>query len=189
MRRFANSSVTPSYTPTAVVLHWLIALLIVAGFCLGLSMVDLPLSPKKLKWFSWHKWIGISVFLLTVCRLAWRLGHRPPALPASIPPWQRGAAAATHVLLYLLTLVIPISGWLYSSAAGVSVVYLGLFPLPNLVAADKPLAEELKLLHEVLNYTLLTLVLLHVAAALKHQFIERDAVLARMLPFLRRESE
>jgi cytochrome b561 len=173
------------YTRTAISLHWLIALIILAGFSLGLYMHDLPLSPQKLKYFSWHKWMGITVFLLAVVRVGWRLTHGAPALPDGMPEWQRRAAAASHGLLYLLILVIPISGWLYSSASGVPVVYLGLIPLPDLVAPNKALAEQLKLLHQTLNFTLAALVILHTAAALKHQFVDHDGLLARMLPVLR----
>jgi cytochrome b561 len=100
-----------------------------------------------------------------------------------MPEWQRRAAATTHVLLYALMLAIPLSGWLYSSATGVSVVYLGVLPLPDLVPKGKALAAILKVLHVTLNYTLLALVILHAGAALKHHFVDRDGVLARMLPF------
>ena len=99
-----------------------------------------------------------------------------------MPDWQVRAAAATHVLLYALMLAIPLSGWLYSSATGVQVVYLGLVPLPDLVPKDKTLAAVLKAVHGTLNFTLLALVIIHSGAALKHHFVDRDAVLRRMLP-------
>ena len=172
------------YSWPAVALHWMAALLIIGGFALGLSMVDLPFSPQRIKYYSWHKWIGITVWLLAVLRLTWRLLSPPPLL-LPMPAWQRRAAVATHHLLYALMLLIPISGWLYSSAAGVSVVYLGVLPLPDLVEANKPLAAQLKLVHKTLNVTLLLLVLMHIAAALKHHLFDRDATLARMIPFLR----
>jgi cytochrome b561 len=170
------------YTTTAIALHWLIFALIACGFTLALYMVDLPLSPQKLKYFAWHKWIGITVFLLALARVAWRSTHRAPALPASTPAWQRRAASAMHGALYALIVVIPVTGWLYSSAAGVPTVYLGVMALPDLVAKDKALAELLKSVHLTLNYSLLVLVVLHIAAALQHHFIVRDEVLARMLP-------
>jgi cytochrome b561 len=103
-----------------------------------------------------------------------------------MPSWQRRAATASHVLLYALMLAIPLSGWLYSSATGVSVVYLGLVPLPDLVPKDKPLAAVLKGVHVGLNSALVLLVIIHAGAALKHHFIERDGVLARMLPLFAR---
>jgi cytochrome b561 len=169
------------YGNGAIALHWISALLIVAGATLGLSMVDLPFGRQKLQWYAWHKWIGITILLLTSCRLAWRIGHPAPPLPA-MPLWQRRAAHVSHVLLYVLLIAIPLSGWLYSSAAGVQVVYLGWIPLPDLVAKDRALAANLRGIHVGLNFTLLLLVCLHGAAALKHQFVDRDRVLTRMLP-------
>ena len=170
------------YTNTAIALHWLIFALIACGFTLAVYMVDLPLSPHKLKYYAWHKWLGVTVFLLAVARLAWRLTHRAPALAADLPAWQRRAAFATHVLLYVLIVIIPLSGWLYSSAAGLPTVYLGIVQLPDLFAKDKALADALKRVHVTLNYTMLTMIIVHVAAALQHHFVNRDDVLRRMLP-------
>ena len=179
-----NLSSPGKYSHTAIALHWLIALLIIANFGLGLTMADMALSPQKLKFFSWHKWVGVTIFMLVCLRLLWRLGHAVPALPASMPLWQARAAHLSHVLLYVLMFAIPLSGWLYSSAAGKTVVYLGLIALPDLLAADKGLAETLKVVHEYLNFTLAAFVLLHAAAAWKHHLVDRDDVLTRMLPFL-----
>ena len=173
------------YTRTAIALHWLTALLIFATFPLGVYMSDLALSPFKLRLVSYHKWIGVTIFLLTVARLAWRAAHIPPPLPGTIPLWQQRAAHGLHFVLYLLLLVAPISGWLMSSAKGVPVVYLGLVRLPDLVAKDKVLGDLLEEVHEVLVFGLLLLVGMHTAAALKHHFIEHDATLRRMLPFLK----
>ena len=171
----------PAYTGTAMALHWLSGLCIVCGFTLGLWMIGLEFGPQKIRWVTYHKWIGITVFLLAWVRLAWRWRHPPPS-PVPMPDWQRRAAAASHALLYGLMIVIPLSGWIYSSATGVSVVYLGLVPLPDLVGKDKALAAILKAVHVTLNYTLLALVIIHVYAALRHHFVDRDGVLARMLP-------
>lgn len=168
------------YSDIAIALHWLTALLIVTGFTLGLSMVDLPISRQKLQWYAWHKWIGITVFLLTCVRLAWRIGHTVPP-PPPMPRWQIRAARISHRLLYALLLVIPLSGWVYSSSTGVQVVYLGLIPLPDLVPKDRELAVVLRIVHVTLNFTLLALVCMHTAAALKHHFADRDTVLTRML--------
>ena len=170
------------YTHTAIALHWLAGLLILCGFTLGLSLKDLAISPQTLRLYGYHKWIGITVFLLAMARLAWRWSHPAPP-PVAMPEWQRRAAAATHALLYAFMLVIPLSGWIYSSATGVEVVYLGLVPLPDLVPKDKALASALKAVHVTLNYTLLALVTVHAGAALKHHFVDRDDVLRRMLPF------
>lgn len=175
-----------SYTRTAIGLHWLVALALFASFGLGLYMQDLPLSPDKLKFYSWHKWAGVTIFLLVLLRLLWRLTHRPPALPADIPDWQHVAAEATHWLLYALMIAVPLSGWLMSSAKGFQTVYFGVLPFPDLLAKNKELGETLTTVHQALNFTLAGLVLIHTGAALKHHFIDRDGVLARMLPFVKK---
>ena len=172
------------YGGVAIALHWATALLIVANLLLGLSMVRLALSPQKLQWYQWHKWIGITIFLLTSLRVLWRLRHPPPP-PVPMPDWQRRAATVSHVALYVLLLLIPLSGWVYSSATGVQVVYLGLFPLPDLVAKDRTLAAVLRVTHLTLNSALFALVCVHVGAALRHHFVQRDDVLHRMLPLAR----
>ncbi len=171
-----------SYTRMAIGLHWLMALLIVVAFGLGWTLAGMENSPQKLRWIAWHKWLGITVLGLTAFRLAWRLAHPAPPLPAAMPAWQKMAAQAVHFLLYGLMFVIPLSGWLFSSARGFTVVYLGVLPLPDLIGADEQLGDRLRMVHEWLNYTLLAAFGAHVGAALKHQFIERDGVMARMLP-------
>lgn len=173
----------PRYTKTALLLHWLIAMLIVAAFALGVTMVDIPgITPTKLKYYSWHKWLGVTVLALACARLLWRLAHRPPAYPDTMPGWQRHAAHGLHGLLYVLMFAVPISGYFYSLASGVPVVYLGVIPLPVLIDSNAEWKPLLQQAHYALNMTLLACVLLHVAAALKHQFIDRDGVLRRMLP-------
>jgi cytochrome b561 len=173
------------YDRAAIALHWLTAALIAANLLLGLAMVPLPITPRKLEWYVWHKSIGITIFTLTSLRLAWR-AVRPHPHPVPMPAWQRRAAAASHALLYVLLLVIPVSGWLYSSATGVQVSYLGLFALPNLVDKDKALGDALRLVHVGLNSLLVAVVLVHVVAAIKHHLVDRDEALVRMLPILRR---
>ncbi|WGS42659.1 cytochrome b [Burkholderia sp. JSH-S8] len=171
------------YTHTAIALHWLIALLIVGGFALGWVMTDIPgFTPTKLKYFSWHKWIGVTVFALAILRVLWRATHMPPPPPA-MPLLQRIGAHGVHLLLYVLMLVIPVTGYLYSSAANIPVVYLGIVPLPTLIGPDPVLKETFKTLHVSLNYILLALVALHVLAVVKHQLFDRDGLLSRMLPF------
>ena len=172
------------YDRVAIGLHWLIAFALIASFALGLYMHELPLSPQKLKLYSWHKWAGVTIFLFVVLRLGWRLAHRPPELPAAMPGWQRVAAEATHVLLYLLMFAVPISGWLMSSAKGFQTVWFGVLPLPDLLDKNKELGDMLKEVHEALNFGMAGLVVAHLGAALKHHVINRDDVLARMLPFL-----
>ena len=176
------------YTRTAISLHWLVALGLVGTFALGFYMHDLPLSPNKLKLYSWHKWAGMTLLALALFRLAWRATHRAPVLPESMNAVERRVAHAGHGLLYVLMLAIPVSGWLMSSAQGFQVVWFGVLPLPDLVSKDIHLGSLLKDAHVLLNYTLLVAVGGHVAAALHHHFIKKDSVLTRMLPFLGKTS-
>jgi cytochrome b561 len=171
------------YTNTAIVLHWLIAILIIGAFTLGLVMTDIPgISPTKLRYYSWHKWAGVTVLLLACVRLLWRLKNRPPALPDAMPAWQRRAAHGLHHLLYVFIFAVPLSGYFYTLAAGIPVVYFGLFQLPVFIAKNKALADTLEPIHYWLNMAMAALVVLHVLAALKHQFVDRDDTLRRMLP-------
>lgn len=173
------------YTRTAIGLHWIAAILVAGNLAFGLYMVDLVLSPAKLQYYSWHKWAGVTIFLLSGARLLWRLGHPAPALPETLPAWQRLAANASHRVLYLLFFAAPVTGWLFSSAAGFQTVYFGAFPIPDLLAKDKELADALRLVHRSATYALAALVVLHSAAAIKHHLVDRDDVLSRMLPFLK----
>jgi len=170
------------YTPAAIALHWIVALFIIANLVLGLYTVGLPLSPRKLQLFSYHKWIGVTVLMLAAARLLWRLGHPAPALPETMPPWEKRAAHLSHVFLYMLFFAAPLTGWLFSSASGFQTVYLGMIPIPDLLSKDKALADALRLAHRSINYTMAVLILIHAAAALKHHFVDRDDVLRRMLP-------
>jgi cytochrome b561 len=169
------------YTRTAVLLHWLLALMIVTSFSVGWTMSDMPFSPTRLRLFNWHKWAGMTILLLSGLRLLWRLTHTPPA-HGPMPAWQRRAAESAHFALYALFFAVPLAGWAYSCAAGFPVVLYGLIPFPNIAPVDRALAETLKALHEALAWSLAGVVLLHVAAALKHQFVDRDGLLRRMQP-------
>ena len=177
---------SPNYTGLAIGLHWVLALALVGIFAAGTYMADLPFSPLRLKLYNWHKWTGITILTLSALRLVWRLTHRPPPLPQAVaqrmPAWQQWAHHATHHALYLLFFAVPLLGWTYSSAAGFPIVVFGLIPLPDLVSASKELAETLKPLHRLAAWSLCALVLLHVAAALKHHFVDRDRLIARMWP-------
>ena len=149
-------------------------------------MVGLPFSPAKLKFYNWHKWAGVTILVLSAARLLWRLSHRPPALPArmlaAMPRWQQAAHHGVHHLLYALFFAVPLLGWAYSCAAGFPIVWFGIWQLPNLVAPDPALAEALKPWHMITAYALAVLIALHIAAALKHHFIDRDGLLRRMWP-------
>ena len=171
------------YTKTAMLLHWLTALLIIAAFFLGLTMVDIHgITPTKLKYYSWHKWLGVTVLGVAAIRLLWRKANTPPPALASIPAWQHKVADGMHYLLYFFIFAVPISGYLYSYAAGVPVVYLGLFQLPAVIEPNAELKPILKTVHYVLTMTMAGAVVAHALAALKHHFIDRDATLKRMLP-------
>lgn len=173
--------VAPRYTPPAIALHWLLALMIVGALAFGVYMTGLPFSPQRLKLYNWHKWAGATILVLSALRLAWRLTHRPPP-PPPMPAWQQAAYRASHGLMYALFLAIPLVGWAYSSAAGFPIVWFGVLPLPDFVPADKALAEALKPWHGRLAWLLAALIVLHVAAALKHHFLDRDGLLSRMRP-------
>lgn len=172
------------YTGVAITLHWLIVFLLIGSFSIGLYMVSLKFSPQKLTLYSYHKWIGVTIFFLAILRLGWRLTHRPPELPASMPTWQVAASRASHLLLYLFLFAAPLSGWLYSSSAGVPTVLFGItaLQLPDLVGKDRELAQLLKFVHMALNYSLGVLICVHVFAALKHLLLDKDGIMARMLP-------
>lgn len=178
----ADTSTAPAhYTRTARLLHWLMAVLILGLFALGFYMQGLPLSPEKLRLYSWHKWAGVTAFALVLVRLVWRVSHPPPPLPASMSrPW-RLAAHMGHALLYLLMIAVPLSGWLMSSAKGIQTVWFGVLPIPDLLAKDQALGDALALTHKALNLIFVAAVTGHVAAALKHHFIDRDDILTRML--------
>ena len=136
-------SPTERYTPAAIALHWIVGLLIIGNLCFGLYTVGLPLSPQKLRYFSYHKWVGVTILLLAAARLAWRLRHPAPPLPATTTPWEKMAANASHVMLYVLFFSAPISGWLMSSALGFQTVYLGVIPIPDLLSKNRELGDAL----------------------------------------------
>jgi len=177
---------SPQYTRTAVALHWIVALLIIGNLAFGLYVSDLSVSPAKLRYISWHKWVGVTVFILVAARLAWRLRHPAPALPPTMPAWEKRAAHASHALLYVLFFAAPLTGWTYSSAAGFQTVYLGMLPIPDLLEKNRELADTLKVAHRWINYSMAALIAVHATAAIKHHVHDRDDVLVRMLPFLKR---
>lgn len=184
-----NMNQSLHYTGTAKTIHWLMALLIFALLALGFYMADLPLSPAKLKLYAWHKWAGVTVFLLTLVRLAWRITHQRPALPWQMSRLQQLAAHAGHIGLYVLMVAIPLSGWLMSSAKGYQTVWFGVLPIPDLIPKNKEVGDLLRDVHESLNLLLITVLIVHIAAALKHHFIDKDEVLRRILPARRRDND
>lgn len=174
------------YSRGAIILHWLIAVLIVLNFVGAWVSEDMP-KPDRAMIMGYHKAIGITILMLTVLRIAWRVAHRPPPMVETLKTWEAALARVTHAAFYFLMLAIPLSGWAMVSAfgKGKGVSYFGLFTLPALpVAHDKPTAEMFYEMHEVLGTLMLVLLALHVVGALKHHFIDKDGTMRRMVPWI-----
>lgn len=169
------------YGLIAILLHWSIALLIIGMLTLGLIMVRMPISLEKLKFYGWHKEVGILILELVILRIIWRLYNILPELPKEMPIFEKLAARSVHLIFYGFMIAMPLTGWLMSSAAGLTVSFFGLFLLPNLVGPNPALMHNLALVHEWLGYSLIALIALHSAAALKHHFIDKDDILRRMI--------
>jgi len=172
---------TRRWGAVAQLLHWLIVALIIVQFTLAL-MADEMHGMQKLATLARHKSFGITILALAALRLAWRWLNPTPDLPPTLKPYERTLARVTHALLYVLLFAMPLSGWMMSSARGFPVSWFGFFQLPDLVPKNKALYEALLDTHGVLACVLVAVVVLHVAAALKHHFVLRDDVLRRMLP-------
>jgi cytochrome b561 len=175
------------YDAVAQFFHWLIAALIVTQFALAWTADDLPLGLRKLALLARHKSFGMTVLMLAVLRLLWRWSHRPPELPKTMMPIEVKLAHASHSVLYVLLFAMPLSGWLMSSAKNYSVSWFGLFTWPNLIAKNEAAFSALRETHHVLSWALLAIAILHVLAAFKHHFLNKDSVLLRMLPFTNTE--
>jgi len=177
------------YHLVAIILHWVIALGILALIVLGLAMTHLGLAPMaKFQLYQLHKSIGITVLLAVLLRVFWRLTHRPPPLPA-MPPLEKAVAEGTHGVLYLLMLIIPLSGWALVSVSpfNLPTVLYGLVPWPHLPVfpdlANKAQVEAVvRFIHGKLAWALAAIIALHAGAALRHHFVLRDGILRRMLP-------
>ncbi|HWP94191.1 MAG TPA: cytochrome b [Gammaproteobacteria bacterium] len=181
---------TPTrYGAIAQTFHWLIVALVIVQFALGHMADDMPLGIQKLATLARHKSLGMTILMLAVLRLAWRLRDPPPPLPAGMPDWEKRAAHITHALLYILLFALPLTGWLMSSAKNFPVSWFGLFTFPDLVAPDPELEEVLEETHEMLGWLLAATAVLHALAALRHHFIRHDDVLRRMLPLPRGAGE
>ena len=181
------------YGAVAMTLHWLLAAAILFMLWLGITMTGLEeTDPRTFQLFQIHKSIGLTILVLSVARLLWRLANPVPAPPANSPRWERAAARAVHVLFYVLIIAVPLLGWATVSSAPLAVptVWFGLFEWPHIsFLADLPrvekrvIEEPLAVTHSVLAFSMLVLAGLHAAAALKHHFRDRDDVLKRMLPW------
>ena len=165
-------------------LHWVIAILVGGMLILGKIMIDMPDGFEKLRLYQVHKSFGFTVLALMVVRLAWRLTHRPPPLPPA-KPWEHFLARLTHGGLYVLLLAMPMTGWLTVSASPLPIPtrYFDLFTIPDLTAPDKALRDTASAIHSLLSSILIALLALHIAAALKHHFVNKDDVLLRITPF------
>jgi cytochrome b561 len=181
-RRPASPAAVVRYGAVAQALHWLIAALVVVQFVLAYSASDLPLGIARLVLMARHKSVGMTILMLSVARLTWRWRNPPPPLPATMRPIEQRLAHLAHGAFYVLLLTMPLCGWLMSSAKNYSVSWFGLFTWPDLVGKSEPLFRAMRGLHDSLSFVLLTLAVLHVLAALRHQFWQKDDVLLRMLP-------
>jgi cytochrome b561 len=179
------------YTRTAIMLHWVIAVLIAANVFFILTADKF--GDENIRFmYDTHKSIGLTVLGLVIIRLLWRVTHRPPELPADYKSWERSASKAAHLTLYFIMFFLPISGWLHDSAweaaAEIKLNYFGLFELPRLgmIMEMEPIAKKalhgvLGEAHEIAGYALYALVFLHIGGALKHQFVDKHRELQRML--------
>jgi cytochrome b561 len=163
--------------------HWIIALLILGQLALGTVAEGYRLSPLKLDLFVWHKSIGVTILLLVILRVLWRLNNPPPAPPDGIPAWETTAARIGHALLYLLMFAVPLTGWLVSDATRIPFKAFWLVPMPDLIAADRDMSDLAAGVHGALTKLLLLVVVIHIAAALRHHFILHNKILTRMLPW------
>jgi cytochrome b561 len=182
-----NQTSPARYSAVAQTFHWIIAGLIVTQFTLAWLADGLPLGVHKLALLARHKSFGMTVLMLAVLRLVWRLFNRPPELPTGMSKSERHLAKATHVLLYVLIFLMPLTGWLMSSAKNYSVSWFGRFTWPNLIGPNERVFDALRTVHQTLSWLLFAVALLHILAALKHHFWNKDDVLTRMLPFTKSE--
>jgi cytochrome b561 len=182
-----DQSPAARYSVVAKAFHWIIAALIVTQFVLASLEDDLPIGARKLALLARHKSVGMTILMLAILRLLWRLKHPPPALPSEMTPLQRALARGTHMAFYVLLFVMPITGWMMSSAKNYSVSWFGLFTWPNLIGKNEAAYNFLHATHETLSDILFAIAVLHILAALKHHFWNKDNVLLRMLPFTKSE--
>ena len=175
-------------------IHWLIVALIITQYVLATlahnAEHDRATHPaaalQQLALLARHKSVGLTIFALAVLRLLWRWYSPPPPFPPTMPRWQVNAARLTHYAFYALLFLLPISGLVMSAASNYPVSYFGLFTIPNVVAPDEALKEVMKERHEMLFDILVVVAIVHVIAAFKHHFVDRDDVFRRMLPWTQR---
>lgn len=170
------------YSAITRVLHWTVALLIIGLIWLGWWMVDLSYYDR---WYNrsleLHKSLGMAVLAVAAVKIAWVVYEGKPAFADTMQPWERAAATAVHHLFYLLMLLIPVTGYVISTSAGDGISIFGLFEVPAVLPASETMRDIAIELHFWLSYATLALVVVHALAALKHQFIDRDGTLRRIL--------
>jgi cytochrome b561 len=171
------------YGSVAQALHWVIAALVVTQFVLAYSADGLPLGIERLILMARHKSVGMTILMLSILRLAWRIWNPPPSLPDGIRPIEQRLARYSHRAFYVLLFAMPLSGWLMSSAKNYSVSWFNLLTWPDLIGKSETAFQWLRDLHDTMSVVLLVLATLHVLAAFRHQFWLKDGVLLRMLPF------
>jgi cytochrome b561 len=180
-----TQSSSARYGAVAQTFHWIIAALIVTQFVLADLESGLPIGVRKLALLARHKSVGMTVLMLAILRLLWRLKNPPPDLPVGMTPLERTLARATHYAFYVLLFAMPITGWMMSSAKNYSVSWFGLFTWPNLIGKNESAYNLLHSTHEILSGILFAIAMLHILAALKHHFWNKDNVLLRMLPLIK----
>jgi cytochrome b561 len=172
------------YSNTAVAIHWVTVALVLFQIWLGLSFADMAQGPARTNLFTWHKTIGVIILLATLIRLTYRLKNPPPLFSPDLPKWERIAGVWNHRLFYILLIALPIGGYLAVSGhtKGPATTLLGGIPVPVLPISEQ-LGEIAGDVHKYAAFLLIALIVLHAAAALKHQFIDRKPVSGRMPPF------
>ena len=168
------------YGMVAILLHWVMTILIIFLLGLGLYMVQLPISAEKLKLYRWHKEFGVLAFMLVIVRIMWRVGNLTPSL-SMLAWWEILAARSVHYAFYVFMFALPLTGWIISSAAGLPVSFFGWFILPDLISPDENVRILFAEIHKWLAYGLIVIICLHIAAALKHHFINKDDILRRII--------
>lgn len=176
-----NPNDTPyTYGLISKILHWTIALIVIGNLAVGWLLEDMQM-PGKLPIVLLHKSFGTLVLILMIVRFTWRQTQGFPKLPDGLPAWQKHLAHLVHVVFYPVLILMPVVGWLMSSAAGYPVMFFGLFNLPMIWEKDKAWAELFGNVHALLGYAIAALVVMHVGAALWHHFVERTKFIKRMM--------
>lgn len=176
------------YNNVAIALHWIIAVLVLTQIYVGWTFGDMARGPAQDQWFTWHKTLGVTILLLSIVRLAWRLTNPPPPLPDTLPRWERIAARWNHTLFYVVLIGLPLTGWATISSGknaltSATTTLIGNIPWPFIPGLPQSGHEGFATAHEVLIKITYALVILHIGAALKHQFIDKAQVANRMPPF------